>query len=76
MRAAPGLNAPVLRSASFEIFPLARSNDEVEGWIAVRAGSGRTAYVAAPLARSPIDYRAIFSRAAGRWQLVTFVAGD
>jgi hypothetical protein len=76
VRAAPGVAAPALRSASFEILRLARSKDSTEGWIAVDLGSGRTGYVVAALARSPIDYRAIFSRAAGRWQLVTFVAGD
>jgi hypothetical protein len=36
----------------------------------------RHGYVASRLARSPLDYRAIFTRAAGRWQLTMFLAGD
>jgi hypothetical protein len=76
VRTAPGLEAPVLRSASFEILRVARPYDGVSEWIAVQLGARQTGYVAAALARSPIDYRAIFRREAGRWQLVTFVAGD
>ena len=76
VRAAPGPDGPVLRSASFEIFPRAQSSDGTGEWLAVRLGPGRTGYVAAALTRSPIDYRAIFSRTNGRWQLVTFVACD
>jgi hypothetical protein len=76
VRAAPGLDAPVIRSASFEIFPRAPASDGTDGWVGVRLGPGKVGHVAGALVRSPIDYRAIFSRAAGRWQLVTFVAGD
>ena len=76
VRTAPDGEAPVLRSASFEILRVARPYDGVAEWIAVQLGSGGTGHVTAALARSPIDYRAIFRRAAGRWHLVTFVAGD
>jgi hypothetical protein len=42
----------------------------------VRLGDGRTGFVAAGYVRSPVDYRAIFRRRGGQWQLLTFIAGD
>lgn len=76
VRTAPREDAAVLVRGSFDVLPLVRTNTEVEGWTAVRAGNGGTGYVAAALARSPIDYRAFFERRDGRWQMVIFLAGD
>lgn len=76
VRAAPADDAPVLRLASYEILQVARTRNAQPGWIAVQSTPGSVGYVAEALARSPIDYRAIFQREAGRWRLVTFVAGD
>jgi len=42
----------------------------------VRLANGVTGFVAAPFLRSPIDRRAIFERAGGRWVMRAFVAGD
>ena len=33
-------------------------------------------YVASRFVRSPIGYRAYFSRKDGRWQMLMFIAGD
>jgi hypothetical protein len=77
VRAAARDDAPVLTSMSFAILPLAQIKEPVgKTWTAVRLPDGRNGFVASPLARSPIAYRAIFARRDGRWQLVTFVAGD
>jgi hypothetical protein len=37
---------------------------------------GRRGFVHAAYARSPVDYRAYFTRVDGRWQLTLFLAGD
>jgi hypothetical protein len=74
VRSAARADAPPLTSVSFAILPVAPGND-TEEWTAVKV-DGRTGFVASRFARSPIDYRAIFSHASGQWRLVTFVAGD
>jgi hypothetical protein len=78
-RAAPTLDALPLTSLDFAIVPLAREapgSPADPDWTAIRLADGRAAWVASRLTRSPIAYRAIFSRRDGRWQLVTFIAGD
>jgi len=47
----------------------------MEEWAAIRM-NGQKAYIATRFIRSPIDYRARFRYADGRWRLVFFVAGD
>jgi hypothetical protein len=78
IREAARADGAVVARMSFAILPLARVGDpgETRSWRAVQLEGNRIGYVAAPLARSPIDYRAIFTLDDGRWQLVTFVAGD
>jgi hypothetical protein len=76
VRSAPRLDASVVGSSSFGILRIAQGALHDAGWTGVRINNGRTGYVAAALARSPLDYRAIFSRGPGGWRLVTFVAGD
>jgi hypothetical protein len=78
LRAAPRADAPVRATLSFAVLPLASGagTPGLEGWRAVRLPSGEVGHLADRLARSPIDYRAIFERRAGSWRLVSFVAGD
>jgi hypothetical protein len=78
LRSAPSLSADTLGTDSFAILPLVHDARPAAGeeWHAVRLEDGRTGYVSRRLARSPIDYRAIFSRSPAGWRLVTFVAGD
>ena len=67
-------NSTVVGTASYEIvqrIPLDRDEP-----VRVRLASGVTGFIAAPFVRSPIDRRAIFKRAGGRWILQAFVAGD
>jgi hypothetical protein len=78
IREAPRADAAALTTLSFSILPVARGDGvaEEEGWTAVALDGGKTGYVASRLARSPIDYRAMFSKVNGRWHLVFFLAGD
>lgn len=75
LRAAPRADAAVIGRASFGVLELAGPATP-DGWFPVRTPDGRAGYVARALARSPLDYRAIFERRDGRWQLVAFVSGD
>jgi len=75
LRAAPRAEAAVIGRASFVVLELA-GPATADGWFPVRTPDGRAGYVAHALARSPLDYRAIFERRDGRWQLVAFVSGD
>lgn len=75
LRAAPRADAAVVERASFTVLELAGPATD-GGWLKVRLPDGRTGYVARALARSPLDYRAIFERREGRWRLVAFVSGD
>ena len=78
IREAPRADAATLTSLSFAILPVPRQPGlaEEEGWTPVEIDGGKVGYVSSRLARSPIDYRARFSKIAGRWQLVFFLAGD
>jgi hypothetical protein len=78
IREAPRADAAVVTTRSFAILPVARTAPRADGdaWTAVQLDGRRVGYVSSQLARSPIDYRAIFTRSNGRWQLVTFLAGD
>jgi len=79
IRTAPRIDAPTLTSVSFSILHLdaeaLRSDRTNSEWTAVVV-NGRKGYIATRFIRSPIDYRAMFTYAAGRWLLTLFVAGD
>jgi hypothetical protein len=76
IRRAPDADAQVIGSSSFGILPLARpSADPGESWTAVRIG-GETGFIASRLVRSPIDYRAAFTKQDGGWLMTLLVAGD
>jgi hypothetical protein len=78
IRSAPQADAPVRATLSFAVLPLPRGAGAGgdESWQPVRLEDGGTGYVASQFARSPVDYRAIFTFTASRWRLATFVAGD
>jgi hypothetical protein len=80
LRSAPRPDADVLARVSYAVLALPSGGtaprEHAEGWLAVRAPGGQTAYVAMDFVRQPLDYRAIFSRKDGTWKLVIFVAGD
>ena len=76
VRSEPKSDAPSIDAVSFVILPVAtdaRVTDEA--WRAVKIES-KVGFISSRFARSPIDYRAIFSEQSGAWRMVTFVAGD
>ena len=74
IRTRPSVEAATASVLSFAILKLAANEDG--DWRAVQLDGGRTGYVSAALTRSPIDYRAYFSRTSGQWRLAMFLAGD
>jgi hypothetical protein len=76
VRAAPRPDADPLRRVSFAVLRRAQTNNPDERWTAVQLPDGTRGFVAAHLARSPVDYRAFFQMAGGRWRLTAFIAGD
>lgn len=75
VRSQPDTTSNPIDTVSFAILPVARQGTDKEGWTAVQIDK-TVGYIASAYVRSPIDYRAIFRSEAGRWRLVTFVAGD
>lgn len=74
VRATPSFSARQIATLSHTIV---KTGDGESGeWTAVVLADGRRGYVASSFVRSPIDYRAFFTRQAGRWRLSLFVAGD
>ena len=49
---------------------------EGTAFVEVKVPDGVTGFVERSRLRSAVDYRAIFEKRGGKWQLVTFVAGD
>ncbi len=78
VRAAPDADGEVLARLSFEVVRRDREHDGPlpEGWTAVRLADGTPGYARSRCIRSPIDYRAAFSRREGRWSMTVFIAGD
>ena len=78
VRARPALDAPILTTLSFDIVRSADREEGLaaEGWRRVELSDGRTGYVSASYARSPLGYRALFTRERGVWLLSVLVAGD
>ena len=76
IRSEPRTDAAPLDSVSFVILPVASdARVTADNWRAVKLES-KVGFVSSRFARSPIDYRAIFSDQSGSWRMVTFVAGD
>ena len=75
VRAAPGPQGRVLTSLSFDVVPLAEPYGKSD-WTRIKLRDGRTGYVSSRYVRSPIGYRAVFNKIAGRWRMTALVAGD
>jgi hypothetical protein len=69
--------APVSRVLSYDIVRRPHNVERATaGWAAVILDDGVRGYLSTADIRSPIDYRACFSKVDGRWKLTMFVAGD
>jgi hypothetical protein len=81
VRERPDSTAPAVGTVSFEAVTLWRDGQrefpEAHAlWTPVGIAGGARGWVLSRFVRSPIDYRAIFSRRGGRWFLTALIAGD
>ncbi|MGD9715048.1 MAG: SH3 domain-containing protein [Thermomicrobiales bacterium] len=76
LRSAPSLDGLIIGALSFDIVQWVPDDKEVPGWVGVETLDGKRGYVADRYVRSPITYRAIFTKTEGRWYLTALVAGD
>ena len=75
VRASPGPQGRVLTSLSFDIVPVVPPFGKSE-WTRIKLRDGRTGYISSRYVRSPVGYRAVFNKIAGRWRMTAFIAGD
>lgn len=77
LRSGPSLSAPVLTRLTYDLVKVpSRGADGDGAWVKVIAPSGKPGYVSGRYLRSPIDYRACFKKAGGKWRMTVLVAGD
>jgi hypothetical protein len=76
VRRAPRADAAEIARVSFDVLRRGRDDSAPDGWTPVIAADGQAGYISSQYVRSPIDYRAFFSKQGGRWWLVMLLAGD
>ena len=75
--AQPKTQSAILETLQWDILKRGDENPKAPaGWISVQTLKGRSGWVQAAAIRSPIDYRAIFEKRGGKWQMTAFVSGD
>ena len=76
IRATPNSTAPIVDTVSHSLLKSTGPVAESTTWVPVSLPDGKAGFVDRRYIRSPIDYRAIFKRIDGRWQMTMFIAGD
>jgi len=82
LRKEPRSDAEIVAKLSYNVVKIEpetvpkSGKSEYPGWWEIRSLGGLKGYVKREFVRSPIDYRAFFTRVGGRWRLSMFVAGD
>lgn len=74
LRASADANAPAIATLSRDL--VTRTPEPEKAWQKVTLADGRSGFVETKFVRSPVDYRAGFSRGANGWRMTAFVAGD
>ncbi len=81
VRKEPKLDGQVIGTLSYDIVKVTDWKPIIEAgkkqaWVTVSLTGDAKGYIAEDYIRSPIDYRAIFEKKNGKWQLTAFVSGD
>jgi hypothetical protein len=80
VREQPDLTSLVIASLSHDIVTITDPFEPIKkdgrSWIAIKLSNGKTGFVSEQFIRSPIDYRACFTKKNGKWRMITLVAGD
>ena len=72
---APDAASPVVARQNWTLLTMADKGGS-EDWAPIALDGGGTAYIRRTEVRSPIDYRAVFQKRKGRWEMTALVAGD
>jgi hypothetical protein len=75
---APDRSSAVLAKLDHEVVMLVEGDAAYAHfpWHEIALADGRTGFVIGPDFRLPVDYRAMFARTNGIWEMVAFIAGD
>ena len=81
VRKEPKLDGQVIGTLSYDIVKVTEwkpinEAGKKQAWVTVLLTGNARGYIAEDYIRSPIDYRAIFEKKNGKWQLTAFVSGD
>ena len=81
VRKEPKLDGQVIGTLSYDIVKVTdwkpiNEAGKKQAWVTVSLTGNARGYIAEDYIRSPIDYRAIFEKRNGKWQLAAFVSGD
>ncbi len=78
VRQKPGPESPVISALSYDLVkaPEGLGGKKPGGWIKVVTPDGEEGFVSASFVRSPVDYRASFTKVKGRWMMSALIAGD
>ena len=76
VRASASRSAESIATLSFAIVERAEPSATGSAWVAVRLPGGRVGFIDRRFVRGPVDYRAIFTKADGKWMLSALIAGD
>lgn len=81
VRKEPKLDGQIIGTLSYDIVKVTEwkpinEAGKKQAWVTVLLTGNARGYIAEDYIRSPIDYRAIFEKKNGKWQLTAFVSGD
>lgn len=76
VRAAPAVRSRVIAILSYDIVKWDGTPDLEQVWTLILTPQGLRGYVPTRHIRSPMDYRAMFSKIRGRWLITSLVSGD
>jgi hypothetical protein len=70
------ITSPSIATLSFDIVKRGSRKSGDEHWINVKTADGRSGWVESRFVRSPVGYRAGFSKRSGQWKMEALVSGD
>lgn len=76
LRGSPDASAPAIATLARDLVARASEPRQDEAWVKVTTADGRTGFVESKFVRSPVDYRAGFTRTEDGWRMTALVAGD
>jgi hypothetical protein len=78
VRQKPDPSSPVVSTLSYDLVkaPQGVAEKKAGDWVRIVTPAGRDGFVSRGFLRSPVDYRASFTRVKGRWMMSALVAGD